>query len=49
MLVEFEQNRMVETKLHEILSFLTPKKKKRVFLKPFLTKSWRHFGRRFCS
>ena len=46
MLVKFEQN--VWSKLHEILSFLT-KKNPGFFFKPFLTKRWRHFGRRFCG
>ena len=42
MLVEFEQNRMIQTTQNF-------DKKKNSFLKPFLTKRWRHFGRRFCN
>ena len=38
-------NKIVLSKLHEIRRFLT--KKPVFFLQPFLTKSWRHFGRRF--
>ena len=39
MLMKFEQN---STKFWPFLT-------KSGFLKPFLTKHWRHFGRRFCS
>ena len=43
-LVKFEQNRIVQTTRNfELFD------KKPGFLKPFLTKLWRHFGRRFCS
>ena len=44
MLVEFEQNRMVQT----TRNFKLFNKKPR-FQKLFLTKHWRHFGRCFCT
>ena len=41
-LVKFEQNCVVQsTRNFELLT-------KKQFLKPFSTKRWRHFGRRFC-
>ena len=44
MLVKFEENRiMVQTA--QILRFLT----KKTFLKPFLTKPWRHFEKVFAT
>ena len=45
MLVKFLKN-IVWSEIYKILRFL---KKKTGVLKPFLTKRWRHFGRRFCS
>ena len=38
-------NIIVWSKLHEFLTFWW----KKSFLKPVLTKRWRHFGRRFCD
>ena len=44
MQVKFEQNRILQTTRNfELFN------KKPVVLKSFLTKRWRHFGRRFCS
>ena len=52
MLVKFEQNWMVQTTWNfEPFDKKKKKKKKKktCFLKPFLSKRSRHFGRRFCS
>ena len=53
MLVKFEQNRMIQTtrnfELFDKKKNKQTNKNKTGFLKSFLTKSWRHFARRFCN